>query len=386
MQKFKQQQLFDRVLDKLPDHVTLLMVILSGFLLARLTWTLFPADPSLTATLDENSSEQVDVIPASARAADYGKEIATYHLLGVYQPPQAAPVAVVEAPAPAPVAPPPPKPRDSLNLVGVYALPGKEGIAIIDASGIQYVVGVGEEIGKPRADDANQKPADKQFATLVKVYDTKIDISWDGGQTSEELSMPRLEASAAGAIIVEQEFIPEPEIMVQPEIQPEVMAQPDAAVAVDPAFLEKKAARLADEESDEPSLQQLDNGLPSQDGNAVPAPPPPNQEESNAGGAGGLASFREQVAANNLKLLDAIRPSPVSKQGQLTGFRITPGRNAALFQQTGLRPGDIVTAINGTPLNSNASSMQAMQGLMTSSSAELTVSRAGQVTTVQVNF
>ncbi|MFM2320246.1 MAG: hypothetical protein RLZZ215_2867, partial [Pseudomonadota bacterium] len=32
MQKLKQQQLLDRMLEKLPDHVTFLLVILSGFL------------------------------------------------------------------------------------------------------------------------------------------------------------------------------------------------------------------------------------------------------------------------------------------------------------------------------------------------------------------
>ena len=42
MQKLRQQQLFDRVFDRLPDHVTLLLIIISGFLLARLTWMMFP--------------------------------------------------------------------------------------------------------------------------------------------------------------------------------------------------------------------------------------------------------------------------------------------------------------------------------------------------------
>jgi hypothetical protein len=34
--------------------------------------------------------------------------------------------------------------------------------------------------------------------------------------------------------------------------------------------------------------------------------------------------------------------------GKLRGFRVYPGRNRRHFQQAGLRPGDLVTAINGT--------------------------------------
>ena len=89
---------------------------------------------------------------------------------------------------------------------------------------------------------------------------------------------------------------------------------------------------------------------------------------------------------NNINLLKVIRPSPKKENGKLIGFRIRPGTNRALFKQTGLRSGDIVTAINGMPLNSNASSMQAMQTLTTSSAATLTVLRGGQPTTVQVAF
>ncbi|MEZ5447902.1 MAG: PDZ domain-containing protein [Thiolinea sp.] len=89
---------------------------------------------------------------------------------------------------------------------------------------------------------------------------------------------------------------------------------------------------------------------------------------------------------NNINLLKVVRPSPARKDGQLIGFRVRPGTVPALFQQTGLRNGDIVTAINGMPLNSNNASRQAMQNLATSSGATLTVERAGQQTTVQISF
>ena len=145
---------------------------------------------------------------------------------------------------------------------------------------------------------------------------------------------------------------------------------------------EAQQQQLQQEEADE------EEGAP-----AAPVPPgaaPPQMPqldpEANTGGSSELGSFRQQVAQNNLKLLEVIRPSPVSEKGQLTGFRVTPGQNEALFRKTGLQAGDVVTGINGMPLNSNSSSLQAMQGLLTSASAELTVLRAGQTTSVRVSF
>lgn len=357
MQKLKQQQLLDRMLEKLPDHVTFLLVILSGFLLARLTWTLFPADPSLNLAANQTEiAPAVEVIPATASSLELGQELANYHLLGVYQapvaPPPPAPV-VEQAPAPAPEAP-----RVPLKLVGVYALPNKNGVAVIEVGGAaQKVVGIGEAI------------ADSNGAVLEKVFPDKIEISWQG--KIETLGMPKLGdvPVAGGGEAPIEEYIPEPE----PEIVPDqLMLQQQEA----------QQQQLQQEEADE------EEGAP-----AAPVPPgaaPPQMPqldpEANAGGSSELGSFRQQVAQNNLKLLEVIRPSPVSEKGQLTGFRVTPGQNEALFRKTGLQAGDVVTGINGMPLNSNSSSLQAMQGLLTSASAELTVLRAGQTTSVRVSF
>lgn len=364
MQKLKQQQLFDRILEKLPDHVTLLLVILSGFLLARLTWMLFPADPSLVSQANQNApaAPVVEVIPANARPTDLGKEIAAYHLLGVYQPPQAAPVAaapVVEAPPPVPDTP-----RDPIKLVGVYALPDNRGVAVIDVKGQQRVVGVGETI-------------EGNGATLQKVFSDKVELSWNG--QVETIDMPKMTESANGAIVVEQEFIPEPEmepVMEQP--------MPDQLMLEQQQKTQQQIQQEESEDEEGASTQQVaPPQLQAPSGGSIQQPAIDPEASANPSS---LASFRQQVAANNMKLLDLVKPSPVSQKGQLTGFRVAPGNNEALFRQTGLQAGDIVTAINGTPLNSNSSSLRAMQGLMSSANAQLTVLRGGQVTSLQVSF
>jgi len=363
MQKLKQQQLLDRMLEKLPDHVTFLLVILSGFLLARLTWTLFPADPSLiNAANQPEAVPAVEVIPANATAADIGQELANYHLLGVYQAPQApAPAPVAEPAAPAP---PPETPRVPLKLVGVYALPNKSGVAVIEVGGSegQKVVGVGESIEGSNG------------ATLEKVFADKVELSWQG--KIETLGMPKLSESAngmnAGGQAPVEEYIPEPE----PELVPDQLMLQQQQL---------DQQKIQQEESEDDGSPKAPGQAPIPPG-AVPPQKPQVDPEANAGSNSELGNFRQQVAQNNLKLLEIIRPSPVSERGQLTGFRVTPGQNEALFRQTGLQAGDIVTDINGTPLNSNSSSLQAMQGLMNSASADLTVLRSGQTTSLHVSF
>src|SRR5581483_8930441 len=60
------------------------------------------------------------------------------------------------------------------------------------------------------------------------------------------------------------------------------------------------------------------------------------------------------------------------------GFRVYPGRDAAAFIRLGLRPGDLVTAIDGTPLDDPARAQQILSTLGSSSEAHITVLRNGQ--------
>ena len=100
-----------------------------------------------------------------------------------------------------------------------------------------------------------------------------------------------------------------------------------------------------------------------------------------------LVEFHKEVLANPAKVMDLVAPpSPVMKDGKMLGFRIMPGKNIALFNQTGLQPGDIVTKINGTAMDSPGAGIQALQNSMNSSNVNLEVDRGGQITPISVNF
>jgi general secretion pathway protein C len=85
-------------------------------------------------------------------------------------------------------------------------------------------------------------------------------------------------------------------------------------------------------------------------------------------------------------LADIMRPQPVLDQGKMHGFRVYPGRNRAAFVRLGLHPGDIVSAINGTPLDDPARSEEIFRTLSTSSEARVTVQRGGHPEEIVLNM
>jgi general secretion pathway protein C len=93
--------------------------------------------------------------------------------------------------------------------------------------------------------------------------------------------------------------------------------------------------------------------------------------------------LRDLAASNPSAITDILRPQPVFANGSQRGYRIYPGRNRAQFSRLGLLPGDLVTAVNGTPLDDPSRGMEILQTMNTASSVEMTVERNG--TTIQVN-
>jgi len=84
------------------------------------------------------------------------------------------------------------------------------------------------------------------------------------------------------------------------------------------------------------------------------------------------------IANNDTKLTDIIRPQPVFADGQQRGYRLYPGRERSKFAALGLRPGDLVTEINGTALNDPTSGMEIFQSLGEATSVTVTIERNGQ--------
>jgi general secretion pathway protein C len=72
--------------------------------------------------------------------------------------------------------------------------------------------------------------------------------------------------------------------------------------------------------------------------------------------------------------------------GKLRGFRTYPGRNRAIFNKLGLKPGDLVTAINGTVLDDPQHSQEVFNTIQTSDHVTVTIERGGQKQDITLNI
>ena len=79
-------------------------------------------------------------------------------------------------------------------------------------------------------------------------------------------------------------------------------------------------------------------------------------------------------------------PSFDSAANKLRGFRAYPGRNRAIFNKLGLKPGDLVTAINGTALDDPQRSQEVFNTIQTSDHVTVTVERGGQKQDITLNI
>ncbi len=99
---------------------------------------------------------------------------------------------------------------------------------------------------------------------------------------------------------------------------------------------------------------------------------------------GSRPTVQELVTKNAAAFTDVVRLQPFSSRGKLKGYKVFPGPKRQYFGSLGLRPGDLVTEINGTTLDNPAKGAQVFQNLGNSSQVTLTIERNGvaQVITI----
>ena len=102
--------------------------------------------------------------------------------------------------------------------------------------------------------------------------------------------------------------------------------------------------------------------------------------------AANLSSARDQILQDPSRASEYIRVQPASVNGQLRGYRVYPGRERELFNNAGLRPGDVVTAVNGIELDNAQKALQMLNDLSRASNVSLTVDRGGQAQTVNISL
>ncbi|TXH04928.1 MAG: type II secretion system protein GspC [Nevskiaceae bacterium] len=106
----------------------------------------------------------------------------------------------------------------------------------------------------------------------------------------------------------------------------------------------------------------------------------------NTATANQIAQARQEMLQDPNKAAEYIRVQPVNESGKMRGYRVYPGQNQALFNTAGLRPGDLVTSVNGIELDDTQKALQMLNDLSKASSVTVVVERAGQPQTLNVSF
>lgn len=102
--------------------------------------------------------------------------------------------------------------------------------------------------------------------------------------------------------------------------------------------------------------------------------------------SGGVSDLRKTLLENPQDALQLINAQPVMENGQLTGFRVNPGKDRALFARVGLRPGDIITSVNGMQLSDATQMGQVFQQLKSAQQLQVTINRGGREQQLQLKL
>jgi general secretion pathway protein C len=139
----------------------------------------------------------------------------------------------------------------------------------------------------------------------------------------------------------------------------------------------RQEALMLDPEDDASSDQSGTDNQPTDDRKR-------NQASTESPSASGqIAASTPKKAADVMRDFSA---TPVMEEGQLVGFRLEALRNPELMNEWGIDPDDVITAVNGMPLNSQGRIMVLYDKLKKQKEFELTLINGGNSRTITVDL
>jgi general secretion pathway protein C len=117
----------------------------------------------------------------------------------------------------------------------------------------------------------------------------------------------------------------------------------------------------------------------------------PSNQLNNPGTLRRTISNDAMQASRELKnkpasFIDYIAVSPHRPNGELSGYRVSPGKKPALFKAAGLKSGDVITDLNGLDLTDMQQALEAMNMLKELPSLQMTVQREDELITIYLDL
>lgn len=91
-----------------------------------------------------------------------------------------------------------------------------------------------------------------------------------------------------------------------------------------------------------------------------------------------MAELKEKLS-DPQALAEFVTISPVMDEGAFKGFKVSPGKNRALFGRIGLRRNDIVTAVNGIDLSDPTSAFNLLEQMSSADEINLSIKRGNRM-------
>lgn len=90
-----------------------------------------------------------------------------------------------------------------------------------------------------------------------------------------------------------------------------------------------------------------------------------------------ISALKKELSADPQKLFRYVRLSQIKKDGRVVGFSLSPGGEPALFNELGLKAGDVATKLNGQSLADPAAMAKLFQNMKNVKELSLTIERNG---------
>lgn len=103
-------------------------------------------------------------------------------------------------------------------------------------------------------------------------------------------------------------------------------------------------------------------------------------------GAPNLETLRARTGTDIAELAKQVSVLPVVENGRFAGVRLNVGRDSDILVRTGLRPTDVITSVNGIPLDGPHRQAELLNALRDARQLTLTVRRDGQTQTLAVGL
>jgi len=97
-----------------------------------------------------------------------------------------------------------------------------------------------------------------------------------------------------------------------------------------------------------------------------------------APGAPSMESIRAATGTDPLELAKQVQIFPVMENGRMAGVRLSAGRDSDILSRAGLRATDVVTSVNGIPLDGPQRAAELTSTLQGAQSVQVTVRRDGK--------